>query len=158
MCDSARGQCQLQGTHHVLKVHLKSGCQWAVDMTAAQLGWKEVVLPWSDYYAKRCQKVLTVESFGGRRAYFQTVIDNPEVGLAPYRDMANWTRSMGDAFVKIVEDVLAQNNLSISASLNATQSRWTRVEECIVRSAGEEMKRTATEIDNAWAYYRREAV
>lgn len=150
LIDSARGKFNLQGSHHVLRVQLKgveAGGLWAVDLTAAQFGWGEIVMPWFDYYHKYCLKVSAVEKFGGRRAYFDRIIGTPIRAFADLRHMAIWTRIMGDAFNDIVDDILESKLLSPAAFLAGEEAQWPKIEHTLLQRAKRDIRYAAASGD-----------
>lgn len=52
--------------HSILKVILKGGTEWALDLTAAQYGYKEILLPWKDYIKERVKSTALVSHYGAR--------------------------------------------------------------------------------------------
>lgn len=154
LIDSARGKFNLQGSHHVLRVQLKgveAGGLWAVDLTAAQFGWGEIVMPWFDYYHKYCLRVGAIENFGGRRAYFDQVIGTPMRAFADVRHMAIWTRIMGDAFNDIVDDILASKLLSPAAFLAVEEAQWPKIEHSLLQRAKKDIQQAAASGDRIFA-------
>lgn len=47
-----------------LRLTLKNGSKWALDLTSAQFGYSQSLLPWSDYEKERVNKILHVQPFG----------------------------------------------------------------------------------------------
>lgn len=50
--------------HAILKVTLKNDAQYALDITGAQYGWSEAVLPWNTYANSRIQRIVETLKFG----------------------------------------------------------------------------------------------
>ena len=50
--------------HLILKLTVKNGEQYALDMTGAQLGWQEALMPWDIYAHFRIQYVVETLEFG----------------------------------------------------------------------------------------------
>lgn len=53
--------------HHVVKITLKNGAQYALDMTGAQYGWSESIMPWDTYKATRIQSITKTSPFGNAK-------------------------------------------------------------------------------------------
>ena len=51
-------------SHGILKLTLKNGEQYALDVTGAQLGWLEAVVPWEVYARTRVRYVVETLQFG----------------------------------------------------------------------------------------------
>lgn len=53
--------------HAVLKLKLRNGEEYALDMAGAQFGWPEAILPWDAYAASRIRFITETLSFGQAR-------------------------------------------------------------------------------------------
>lgn len=53
--------------HSLLQVALKDETRWALDLTAAQYGHQEVVMPWNEYVKQRVKSITNIDYFGARR-------------------------------------------------------------------------------------------
>ena len=62
--------------HTLVRVTLKNGESYAVDMAGAQYGWHEPVTPWQLYENSRVRKMYQVVSFGGTRVYCKERADS----------------------------------------------------------------------------------
>ena len=56
--------------HEILRVKLKNGEEYAVDIAAAQHGYYDPVYPWEWYVQTRILKIKSVLSFGGSKAKY----------------------------------------------------------------------------------------
>lgn len=50
--------------HAVLKLELKNGEKYALDMAGAQFGWPQAILPWDAYVASRIRFITETLTFG----------------------------------------------------------------------------------------------
>ncbi|KAL8708428.1 MAG: hypothetical protein Q9220_006718 [cf. Caloplaca sp. 1 TL-2023] len=55
--------------HTILHVRTELDSVYAFDITGAQFGWEEVVLPWEDYAVERIEGTPTTEAFGHHKGY-----------------------------------------------------------------------------------------
>ena len=69
---ASEGLPKIDGTdyrHTLVRVKLKNGESYAVDMAGAQYGWHEPVTPWQLYENSRVREIDQVVSFGGTRVF-----------------------------------------------------------------------------------------
>ena len=50
--------------HTILRVTLKSGERYAIDLTGAQYGYQEDCMPWDDYFATRVEAIVDIKPHG----------------------------------------------------------------------------------------------
>ena len=50
--------------HNIIKITMKTGEVYALDMTGAQYGWTECIVPWKTYVESRVREVKKVVPFG----------------------------------------------------------------------------------------------
>lgn len=53
-----------QNDHMLYQITLKNGTRWALDLTAAQYGHKDVLMPWEIYTRERASRILNAHRFG----------------------------------------------------------------------------------------------
>jgi hypothetical protein len=60
--------------HTILRVELKSGKEYAVDLSGAQFGWHEAILLWDEYVEKRVKEIdaKKTSGFGARKKARET--------------------------------------------------------------------------------------
>ena len=55
--------------HTIIKITTRTGEVYALDMTGAQYGWTECIVPWEVYVESRVEEVIDVFSFGGIKVW-----------------------------------------------------------------------------------------
>lgn len=77
--------------HEVIKITLHSGETYALDLSSAQYGYFEPIVPWDSYVASRVENWVIREElydhFGGRRKHYETL--GKEGGLMKARVYLN---------------------------------------------------------------------
>lgn len=63
--------------HVIYKVTLHSGEQYALDLTGAQYGWAEFILPWDVYEASRIHSIKEAVRFGQNQKEFRGGLSKP---------------------------------------------------------------------------------
>ena len=58
-------------SHSILKVTVQNGEQYALDMTGAQFGWQEAVIPWNIYAHFRIQHIIETLDFGHEHVHLR---------------------------------------------------------------------------------------
>lgn len=150
LVDTDHKFCQLQGPHHVLKAQLKSGESYAIDITGAQFGWDDVVMPWSEYFSKHCQKIKTSEPLGGRRSYYEGVMKRSEILPKGLRSMVIWTHKMGEVFAEIVHEWFEDYDTKVSGLLSLPDEEYTRRASAFLLYVEAKWRLAAEEGDRAW--------
>ena len=85
--------------HSVLRVTMKDGQTYALDLAGAQYGWQETVMTWERYSAARVRKKISAVPFGETRVSF---------GIEATSTGGNfeWMHRVSQAFSKTVEEAL----------------------------------------------------
>ena len=151
LVDVARGVYETEGPHHVLKVMLENGTTWCVDMTTAQFGWFEVVVPWTRYLVSHCQKVNKIEELGSRSNFYQVMIQTPGSVDDDTREFALWTRRMGDTFHEVIDKIMKKSDMQPATLFACDEQSWRRKKNTLLERSKEEMTRKARELDRMWA-------
>ena len=97
------GRTGVDGTdyvHTIIRVTLKNGESYAVDIAGAQYGWHEPVTPWQLYNASRVREIKDVPPFGGTRASYKTRVNNMS-------EQRKWIHSIKENFAERVDCALA---------------------------------------------------
>ena len=99
--------------HSVIRVALKSGDKYILDLTGAQYGWQEVVTPYDIYQQSKIRLIKQVLPFGGTRQFCKERAENTG-------GMAKWNHRADTAFETALNDLLKswqQGNMSLSTLL-----------------------------------------
>jgi hypothetical protein len=89
--------------HSILRVVTRDGQAFAVDVTAAQFGWTEIMVPWEVYFAQRVRSVHETMSFG--------TFADLDKGIAAKKDYVGG---------------IQEARIKISKSLSGIVSEWLR--------------------------------
>ena len=99
---TAEGPPEIDSTvceHSVLRVTIKDGQTYALDLAGAQYGWQESVMTWERYSASRVQKETSSVSFGMTRVGYGTVATSTGGNY-------EWMHRVSQAFARTVEEAL----------------------------------------------------
>lgn len=97
------GLPRIDGTdykHTIIRVTMKDGGTFALDMTGAQYGWSEPVTPWQLYSTSRVREIKEVTPFGGTRVSYKRAHNDSK-----HRE---WIHGMMENFAEIVDHAVAQ--------------------------------------------------
>ena len=85
--------------HSVLRVTMKDGQSYALDLAGAQYGWQESVMTWERYSASRVQKKTSSVPFGETRVFCGIVATSTG-------GHHEWMHRVSQTFAKTVEEAL----------------------------------------------------
>ena len=111
-------------SHLILRVSLKGGKDYAVDLSGAQFGFHEPILPWTEYETQRIQKIQVVQPPGKQKS----VIDNWR-GFDDAGTMAALRngKAIGDEMDEILDGWLRSEDAKLSAIMTlVTQAYETK--------------------------------
>ncbi len=97
------GRTRIDGTdyaHNIIRVTLKNGESYALDIAGAQYGWHEPVTPWQLYNTSRVREIKDVAPFGGTRTCYKTGANNMS-------EQRKWIHSIKEDFAEGVDLALA---------------------------------------------------
>ena len=87
--------------HTVIRVTVKNGDVYVLDMAGAQYGWHEPVIPWQLYSASRVRGIKSVVPFGETRVFCKQRAQN-------LSEQQNWIHSIKESFAESVDDAVAK--------------------------------------------------
>lgn len=100
----SEGRTGIDGTdyaHTIIRVTLKHGESYSVDIAGAQYGWHEPVTPWQLYNTSRVREIKEVAPFGGTRTCYKT----EAINMSEQRE---WIHSIKENFAERVDCALAR--------------------------------------------------
>ena len=101
---------------------------YALDMTGAQYGWTEPILPWDVFANTRLRTIDHVDSFGWHRPYYKNRCHSSVVGYKGYHDvMEDFGRALDDYIGK-----WQKKNVSLQALLNLPQDQFQAKREALM--------------------------
>lgn len=106
--------------HTVIRITTKSEETYAVDMTGAQYGWRESVIPWQQYNNSRMRMIKEVGAFGNTRIYCKT-------RAKKMGERHEWIHSIRERFAQLVDGAIAgwqKNNISLSDLLRLPEHEF----------------------------------
>ena len=87
--------------HAVFKVTLKNSEQYALDVSCAQYGWSEPIMPWDIYERSRIQSITKTSEFGSAQKEFRYgYSDNGRLIHVQYGIMDEFGRTVDEVFDK----------------------------------------------------------
>jgi hypothetical protein len=108
------------GRHTILSITTHDGQAWAIDLTAAQFGWTEALVPWDIYMAQRVRTIINVQPFG---AYDQ-VCKGIAASSSTFGIIQEAQTKMRDCSNNIVSDWLRRDGLTPAQLLNLSDHEY----------------------------------
>ena len=106
--------------HSVLRITLKNGDKYILDLTGAQYGWQEIVTPYDIYQQSKIRLIEQVLPFGGTRQYCKERAENAG-------GMAEWHHRVDSSFETVLNGLLKlwqQGNMSLSTLLRLPDDQF----------------------------------
>ena len=100
--DRTSNECGVDETdyaHSVIRITLKNGDKYILDLTGAQYGWKEILTPYNQYRQSKVRQIKEVLSFGGTRQYCKQRAEKSG-------GMAQWQHLTDIGFESTVNDIM----------------------------------------------------
>ena len=79
--------------HTIVRVTMKNGEKYALDISGAQYGWREPVMPWELYTSRRTRAIKEVVPFGG------TGVSNKE-RISGMSEQRKWIQTIKENFAQ----------------------------------------------------------
>lgn len=86
--------------HIVLLLTLKNGEKYAIDVSGAQYGWKETVVPWDAYKDSRVRNITERVDFG-------QAVQRVRVQAEREGELRKWTQGIIEQFTNVLNDALS---------------------------------------------------
>ena len=106
--------------HSVIRITLKNGDKYILDLTGAQYGWEEIVTPYDMYQQSKIRLIKEILPFGGMRQFCKDRAENTG-------GMAKWNHRADNAFETALNDLLKswqQRNKSLSTLLKLPDDQF----------------------------------
>ena len=98
-------------SHLILRISFKSGKDYAVDISGAQFGFHEPVLPWAEYESQRVHKIKATYPLGHQKQ----VLDNMMFPNASMMASFQNGKAVGDEMDKVLDGWLRLENIKLAA-------------------------------------------
>ena len=85
--------------HSVIRITLKNGDKYILDLTGAQYGWQEILTPYNQYRQSKIREIKEILPFGGTRQYCKQRAEKSG-------GMAKWQQEADIGFGSTVNDIL----------------------------------------------------
>lgn len=108
--------------HSVIRLTLKNGDEYVLDLSSAQYGWQEVLTPYNLYQQSKIRLIKEVLPFGGIRRFCNESAENSG-------RMAKWQHQADIGFEIALNDLLnqwQQRNMSLTAMLKLPEDQFGR--------------------------------
>ena len=108
--------------HSVIRVVLKNGEKYILDLTGAQYGWQEILTPYNEYQQSKIRLIKEVLPFGGTRQFCKERAEDSG-------GMAKWNHQADIGFETALNDLLKQwqqRNMSLTTLLKLPDDQFRR--------------------------------
>ena len=123
--------------HSIIRVTMKTGEKYVIDLTGAQYGWYETIIPWHTYEKNRVQPIREVQRFGYTRKFC-------EERAAKSGGLAKWNHDADKSFTKALNDIVEgwqAGNMSLSAMLKLPEAELEKKRTSFLETVKEGMQR-----------------
>ena len=106
--------------HSVIRITLKNGDKYIVDLTGAQYGWPEIVMPYEMYQQSKIRLVKEILPFGGTGQFCKERAETTG-------GMAKWAHSADIGFETVLNGILKtwqQGHMSLSTLLRLPDDQF----------------------------------
>lgn len=115
--------------HAILRVTTLSGEHYALDLTGAQYGWTEPVLPWDTFLASRVGRIDKIEYFGR----YKTYVKAKNLSLGKERTyIHSINEDFEDKLMKFLRS-WAENDIPLAALLLLPEKEFQERQEGLVK-------------------------
>lgn len=139
----SEGPLTIDGTdyaHTIIRVMLKNGETYALDMAGAQYGWHEPVTPWQLYSASRVQGIKEVVPFGGTKIFCKK-------RAKTLSKQQQWNNAIKEHFAYFVDKVVTwwqKRNISLADLLHLPEQEFQRRRASLLDAVKEFLKLVKT--------------
>ena len=108
--------------HNVIRLTLKNGDRFILDLTGAQYGWPEILTPYKIYQQSKIRVIKEVLPFGGTRRFCKKRADNSG-------GMAKYNHQVDIGFETVLNGLLSQwqqGNMSLASLLKLPDDEFGR--------------------------------
>ena len=106
-------------SHSVIRITLKNGEKYILDLTGAQYGWQETVTPYDIYQQAKIRLIKKVSPFGYTRQFCK-VVENMD-------GISKWHHDVDVGFETVLNDILItwqHENMSLSTLLRLPDDQF----------------------------------
>lgn len=123
--------------HSVLRITTRTGEKYALDMTGAQFGWKESILPWDLFADTRILSVAGIEAFGYTKPFMEAKCSS--LGEAPVY-VHYIQKSFRDALNSIIF-TWQEANMLLPTLLVLPHEKFEQQQQALIVDVEDEMQR-----------------
>ena len=108
--------------HTIIRVVMKNGESYALDMAGAQYGWHEPTTPWQLYNASRVRRIKEVVPFGGTTIFCKTRVKT-------LSEQQKWVHTINENFAYNVDEAVMwwqKRNISLVDLLHLPEQEFQR--------------------------------
>lgn len=123
--------------HTIIRVTMKNGEMYALDMAGAQYGWHEPVTPWQLYNTTRVRDIRNVVPFGGTRAFCKMRANK-------MNEQRQWQHNIKQNFAESVDDAVAtwqKGNVALIDLLHLPEHEFQQRRSSLLDTVDEFMQR-----------------
>lgn len=117
---------------------MKDGSTYVLDVTGAQYGWHEYVMPWQSYNISRIREVLDVRPFGGTTLYWKS--KTTELG-----GLFQWRVGITDCFALEVTGAVVwwqRHNISLNTLLRLPEHEFLKNKASLLNRVDDILQRS----------------
>ena len=109
-----------EGGHHLLKVTLKGGQHFSLDITGAQFGVYDSILPWDHYVARRIESIEKRMDYG----HALEAMDSMCKEAGGMGRVARMTRAATQAMDIALTEWIKDNGITLAATLKIPEAQY----------------------------------
>ena len=133
--EGVRGFDDTDYIHTIIRVTMKNGETYSLDMAGAQYGWHESVVPWK-LYTTRVREVKEVLPFGGTKIFCKTRAKT----MGPQRE---WIHSITEIFAKYMDGAITwwqTSNISTADLLRLPEYEFQKKKTSLMEVAEDHLR------------------
>lgn len=124
-------------THTIIRVTMKNGEKYTLDMSGAQYGWHECITPWQLYKSSRVRKVKEVVPFGHIKVFCKT-------RASKMGKKQEWCHGIKGNFATSMDEAVAwwqRSNISSTDLLRLPEDEFQKSQASLLRCVDELLQR-----------------
>lgn len=140
--------------HTVIRLAMKSGEIYALDMTGAQYGWDDCIIPWKVYSDSKVRAICDVMPFGQTRVFCQTRANN----MGEQRKLVHHVQQI---FAKTVDEAIMwwqKREISTHILLRLPEQEFQEKQRSLVAAVGQLLQHFHAYLESEGVFDRKETL
>ena len=134
--------------HSIIRITMKNGHIYALDMAGAQYGWHESIIPWQTYHASRVREIREVLPFGGTRLFCDARANSMIA-------QGKWVHGINRNFAFNVQEAVTwwqKKNISTTNLLRLPEPDFTKHQSSLLETVAEFLRISKTMQESKGAF------